>query len=146
MPSLNHCDLLRHVGVNNNLPKVVTRQRRGRELNSQPASCKSNALATRLPSHPVPSGILIHPSVWPQQTWAEKCGCCTLSMGRLGSPSNTMSPVTRPTSAPSGILIHRSVWPQYANITDRQERQRSHSTERTVSQTVVQNGSLAYGS
>jgi len=35
MPSLNHCDLLRHVGVNN-LPKVVTRQRRGRELNSQP--------------------------------------------------------------------------------------------------------------
>ena len=52
MPSLNHCDLLRHVGVNN-LPKVVSRQRRGRELNSQPASCKSNALATRLPSHPV---------------------------------------------------------------------------------------------
>jgi len=30
MPLLNHCDLLRHVGVNN-LPKVVTRQRRGRE-------------------------------------------------------------------------------------------------------------------
>jgi len=50
MPSLNHCDLLRHVGVNN-LPKVITRQRRGRELNSQPASCKFNALATRLPSH-----------------------------------------------------------------------------------------------
>jgi len=47
MPSLNHCDLPRHVGVNN-LPKVVTRQRRGRELNSQSASCKSNALATRL--------------------------------------------------------------------------------------------------
>jgi len=44
MPSLNHCDLLRHVGVNN-LPKVVTRQRRGRELNLQPSSCKSNALA-----------------------------------------------------------------------------------------------------
>jgi len=47
MPLLNHCDLLRHVGLNN-LPKVVTWQRRGRELNSQPASCKSNALATRL--------------------------------------------------------------------------------------------------
>ena len=51
MPSLNHCDLQRHVGVNN-LPKVVTPQRRGRELNSQPSSCKSNALTTRLPSHP----------------------------------------------------------------------------------------------
>jgi len=47
MPSLNHYDLLRHVGVNN-LPKVVTRQRRGRELNLQPASCKSNALATSI--------------------------------------------------------------------------------------------------
>jgi len=46
MPSLNHCDLLRHVGVNS-LPKVVTLQRQGRELNSQPSSCKSNALATR---------------------------------------------------------------------------------------------------
>ena len=43
MPSLNQCDLLRHVG-GNNLPKVVTRQRHGRELNSQPASCKFNAL------------------------------------------------------------------------------------------------------
>jgi len=51
VPSLNQCDLLRHVGVNN-LPKVATRQRRGWELNSQPANCKSNALATRLPSHP----------------------------------------------------------------------------------------------
>ena len=49
MPSLNHCDLPRHVGVNN-LPKVVTQQRRSWELNYQPASCKSNALATRLPS------------------------------------------------------------------------------------------------
>jgi len=45
MPLLNHCDLLWHMGVNN-LPKVVTRQCRGRELNSQPA------LATKLPSHP----------------------------------------------------------------------------------------------
>ena len=51
MPSLNHCNLLRHVGVNN-LPKVVTRQRRDRELNSQRAGCKCSALATRLSSHP----------------------------------------------------------------------------------------------
>ena len=51
MPLLNDCDLLRHVGVNN-LPKVVTWQRRGWELNSQPVSCRSNALATRLLNHP----------------------------------------------------------------------------------------------
>jgi len=42
--SLDHCDL-------HNLPKVVTRQRRGRELNSRPSSRKSSALTTRLPSH-----------------------------------------------------------------------------------------------
>ena len=47
MPSLDHCDLQRHVGVNN------LQHRGGRELNSQLSSCKSNALATRLPSHPV---------------------------------------------------------------------------------------------
>ena len=50
MPSLNHCDLLRHMVVNN-LNKVVTRQCHGRELNSEPLSCKSNALTTRLLSH-----------------------------------------------------------------------------------------------
>ena len=30
----------------------------------------------------------------------------------VGSPSNTMSPGSRPTSLPSGILIHPAVWPQ----------------------------------
>jgi len=49
MPLLNHCYLQRHMG-GNNLPKVVTRQHHGWELNSQPSSCKSNALTTRLPS------------------------------------------------------------------------------------------------
>ena len=51
MPSLNHCDLLRHVGVNN-FAQGCYSTALGRELNSQPASCKSNALTTRLPSHP----------------------------------------------------------------------------------------------
>jgi len=39
MPSLNHCDLLRHVGLNN-LPKVVTWQHCGQELNSQPRNLR----------------------------------------------------------------------------------------------------------
>ena len=52
MPPIDRCDLQRQIGVNN-LPKVVTGQRDGRELNSRPSSCKSNALTTRLPSHPV---------------------------------------------------------------------------------------------
>jgi len=53
MPSLNHCDLPRHVGVNN-LPKVVTRQHHGWELNLQPSSCKSNALIIRHQCEPSP--------------------------------------------------------------------------------------------
>ena len=32
----------------------------------------------------VPRGILIHPPVWSQQTWAENLGLCPLGMGELG--------------------------------------------------------------
>ena len=52
MLTLNCCDLPRQASVNN-LPKVDAQQHRGRELNSQPANCKSIALATRLLSHPI---------------------------------------------------------------------------------------------
>ena len=53
----------------------------------------------------IPSGILVHPVVWPQRTLAENWGVCPLRGGRNGSPSNTMSPRPRPTSVPSGTLI-----------------------------------------
>ena len=39
------------MGVNN-LPKTVTRQRRGCDLNPDPSAPKSSTLTTRLPSHP----------------------------------------------------------------------------------------------
>ena len=43
----------------NNLPKVVTRQRGGWESNSQPSSCQSDALTTRLSKPPILySGII----------------------------------------------------------------------------------------
>jgi len=57
----------------------------------------------------IPSGILIHPAVWPQQTWPEKWGWCAPFYRGAGSQSNTMSPGLRPTSVPSGILIHPAV-------------------------------------
>jgi len=41
----------------------------------------------------IPSGILIHPAVWPQRTWAENLGLCPLRGGGAGSSSNTMSEV-----------------------------------------------------
>jgi len=65
----------------------------------------------------VPSGILIHPAIWPQQTWTKNWGLCPLFFsegggGGAGSPSNTMSHGLRPTTVPSSILIHPAVWPQ----------------------------------
>jgi len=68
----------------------------------------------------LPSGILIHPAILPQQTWAKIRGCAPFGGGELGSPSNTMWSAPWPTSAPSFVLIHPTVWPQYTNATDRQ--------------------------
>lgn len=39
----------------NNLPKVVIRQHGGRESNSRPSGCESNALTAMLPSHTNPN-------------------------------------------------------------------------------------------
>jgi len=72
----------------------------------------------------VPSGILIHPTVWPLQTWAENWGLCPLFLaGAAGSPSITMWPRLKPTSILRDILIHPAVWPQYTNVKDRQTGQ-----------------------
>ena len=40
------------MGVNS-LPKIVTRHRRGCDLNPGPSSPESSTLTTRLPSHPM---------------------------------------------------------------------------------------------
>ena len=61
---------------------------------------------------------------------------CPIWGQAAGSPSNTMWPGLRPSTMPSCILIYSTVWPQYANVTDRQIRQRSDSIGRTVLQTV----------
>jgi len=70
----------------------------------------------------MPSAILIHPAVWPQQTWAENwVGSSAPFLGRGAvSPFNTMWPGPRPTRMPSFILIRPTVWPQNTNITDRE--------------------------
>jgi len=62
--------------------------------------------------HPVASGILVHPAIWPQQTWTENWGgCAPFLEGELG-PHLTQCARPRPTSVPSGILIHPDVWSQ----------------------------------
>ena len=71
----------------------------------------------------IPSGILIHPAICPQQIWAENWGALPPLWGRrAGSPYNTMWPGPRPTCTPSFILIRPTVWPQYTNVTDRTHR------------------------
>jgi len=56
----------------------------------------------------VPSGILIHSSIWPQQIWTKNCGAVPLWGRGAGSPCNTMWPGPRPTCMPSFILIHQT--------------------------------------
>ena len=38
----------------------------------------------------IPSGILIHPAVWPQQSLSKNWGLCPFWGGGTGSPCNTM--------------------------------------------------------
>jgi len=60
----------------------------------------------------IPSGIIVHPAVWPQRTLAENWGAVPFSGGGAGFPSNTMWPGRRHISVPSAILIHPAIWPQ----------------------------------
>jgi len=77
---------------------------------------RQSHLDTKLPGprpSSMPSDILIHAAIWPQQIWAESWGSCApLGDGGPGSPSNTKSPGPRPSSIPGGILMHAVVWPQ----------------------------------
>jgi len=90
----------------------------------------------------IPSGILIHAAIWPQQTWAENGGALSPFWGEeLGRHLTQCGHGLRPTCMPSFIL--RSVHPfghidQRHRQTDRQNRQRSNSIGRTVLQTVSQ--------
>jgi len=72
----------------------------------------SNTMSHRPRPTSIPSGILIHAAVWPQQTWAENWGSVPLFGEGAGSPSNTKSPGLRPTSIPSGFLMHQAAWQQ----------------------------------
>ena len=60
----------------------------------------------------IPSGILVHPAVWPQRTLAKNWGLCHFRGEGAGSPSNTMSHRPRSTSVPSRILVDAAVWRQ----------------------------------
>jgi len=83
------------------------------------AGSPSNTMSLGPRPTSLPSGILIHQAIWPQQIWAENWGLCPFGGGESGSSSNTMWPGPRPTYMPSFILIRSIVWPPYTNVTDR---------------------------
>jgi len=64
-----------------------------------------NTMSPGQRSTSLPSGILIHPAVWPQQTLVENWGLCPFGGRGAGSPSNTMWPQPRSTSMSILILI-----------------------------------------
>jgi len=101
------------------------------------AGSPSNTMWPWLRPTSVPSALLIHPAVWPQQTWAENWGGCPF-LGELGlQPTQLQCGGGRGLPSCRFILIHPTIWPQYTNVTDRQDR--SDSVGRTVLQTVAQN-------
>ena len=63
----------------------------------------SNTMWPASRSTSVPSGILMHPAIWPQQTLAEKWGAVLL-FGGDGSAANTMWPGPRPRPTPRQVL------------------------------------------
>jgi len=65
----------------------------------------------------VPSGVFIHPAVWPiNMNQKLGGGGCALFLWVAGSPSNTKSPGPRPAS--SGIIVHPGVWPQLQTLAE----------------------------
>ena len=87
----------------------------------------------------IPSGILIQPAVWPQQTWAENWGLCPFEEASW-VPSNSV--------AGDEAYLRANFYPDPSNRlvtihqchrqTDRTDRQRTDSIRRTVLQTVAQ--------
>jgi len=102
------------------------------------AGSPSNTMSPGLRPTSVQSGIFIHPTVWPQRTWAEDWGLCPF-LGELGPhPTQCGRGQGLPTSKfhldPSNRLatLH-----QRHRQEDKRTGQRSDSIGRTVLQTVA---------
>jgi len=83
----------------------------------------------------VPSGILVHLAIWPQQTWVKIGGCAPF--GGAGSPSNIKWPGPRPTSIPT------TKWQPNPSNSLATVHQRHRGTDRQTGQT--DNGVIAQG-
>jgi len=84
----------------------------------------------------VPSGILIHAAIWPQQIWAENWGLCPFGEGELVPIQHNVARAEAYLHA-KFHLDPSNVWPQCTNVADRETGQRSDSMRQTVLQTVA---------
>jgi len=100
------------------------------------AGSPSNTMSPRPRPTSVPSGILIQPAVWPQQTWAENWGLCPFRERELGPH---LTQCGRGRGLPPCQVSSWSIQPFGHNTpTSQTDRQQIDSTERTVLQTVAQ--------
>jgi len=84
----------------------------------------------------VPSGILIHPAVWPEQTWAENWGLCPFGGGRM-CPQVTQCGPDR--GLPPYQVVSKSVQPFDVDHNTRTSQTDRHTDKHT------DNGPITYG-
>jgi len=105
------------------------------------AGSPSNTKSPGLRPTSAPSGILIHPAVWPQRTWTENGGCAPLGAGELDPHLRQCG---RGQGLPASQVSSWSIQPfghstQTYRQTERPGRtgQRSDSIRQSVLQTVT---------
>ena len=117
----------------------------GRKLGAVPlwgggdgSPCNTTSLGPTLTSLStfVPSGILIHPAVWPQQTRTENWGFSLFCEGELGSHLKQCGRGRR--LPPCQVYSNRLATIHQRYRQNRTGRQRSDSIGRTFLQTVAQ--------
>jgi len=130
------------VEMGDHLATIDIGQKEGASVSlSGRAGSPSKTMWPRLRSTSVPTGILIHPAVWPQQTWAENWGLCSPFLGAAGSQSNNVAWA----EAYLHAKFHLDPSNRLATIHKRYrqtDRQRSDSMGRTVIQMVAQKSLL----
>jgi len=82
----------------------------------------SNTMWPGPSSTSIPSGILIHPAIWLQQSRAENWKAAVPRWGELGPHLTQCGRGRGLPPCQLSILIHPTVWPQYTNVTDRTDR------------------------
>jgi len=88
LPSWLHADVHSILGIFYNSSAVAEM---GDRLATIDMGRKEGVLCPGLRPTSIPSAILIHPAVWPQQSWAKNWGAAVPFLGRAGSPCSRLA-------------------------------------------------------